>query len=152
MIEQKCISKRNCASEKLHRNSAPSKKISSLLKRNPGLLGTLQFCNTFSASWPLPGLPSFREEETPTGITPDPPSLHPNNEQALLTLASWSKRPKSSLSSLTSSCAEHCDDSTVKPTMSAKRMLQRRDRGVLGGLHILCHGGVSRLSRFDRGS
>ena len=40
-----------------------------------------------------------------------------------LTLASWSKRPKSSFSSLTSSCAEHCEERTVKPTMSAKRML-----------------------------
>ena len=49
-----------------------------------------------------------------------------------LTLASWSKRPKSSLRRRTSSCAEHCDDSTVNPTMSAKRMLQRKGRGSEG--------------------
>ncbi len=41
-----------------------------------------------------------------------------------LTVASWSKRPNSSLSSLTSCCALHSDDRTVKPTMSANRMLR----------------------------
>lgn len=48
----------------------------------------------------------------------------------LLTSASWSKRPKSSLRSLTSSCAVHCDARTVKPTMSAKTMLQGEEQTV----------------------
>ena len=56
-------------------------------------------------------------ERIPTPLTPD---------RMQLTLASWSKRPKSSLRRRTSSCAEHCDDSTVNPTISAKRMLQRK--------------------------
>jgi len=42
-----------------------------------------------------------------------------------LTLASWSNLPKSSLSSRTNSCAVHCDASTVKPTMSANKMLKQ---------------------------
>lgn len=41
-----------------------------------------------------------------------------------LTAASLSKRAKSSLSSFTSSCALQAEDSWVKPTMSANRMLQ----------------------------
>ena len=43
-----------------------------------------------------------------------------------LTFASWSKRPNSSFSRRTSSWAVHCDASTVKPTMSANRMLKER--------------------------
>lgn len=55
----------------------------------------------------------------------------PGNDQAqlmqwVLTAASLSKRAKSSLSSFTSSWALQADDSWVKPTMSAKRMLQER--------------------------
>jgi hypothetical protein len=41
------------------------------------------------------------------------------------TAASWSNLPNSSLSSRTNSCAEHCEASTVKPTMSANRMLKQ---------------------------
>jgi len=40
-----------------------------------------------------------------------------------LTCANWSKRPNSSFNSLTSSCALHWDDSTVKPTISANKIL-----------------------------
>lgn len=46
----------------------------------------------------------------------------------LLTAASLSKRAKSSLSSLTSSFGVTAEDSRVKPTMSAKRILQREQR------------------------
>jgi len=44
------------------------------------------------------------------------------------TFANWSNLPKSSLRSLTNSCAEHCEDKEVKPTMSAKRILKKRER------------------------
>lgn len=46
----------------------------------------------------------------------------------LLTVASSSNLPKSSLSSLTSSWAVHWEARLVKPTMSAKRMLQDTGR------------------------
>lgn len=47
----------------------------------------------------------------------------------VLTAASLSKRAKSSLSSLTSSCALQAEDSCVKPTMSANRMLRGGGEG-----------------------
>ena len=45
-----------------------------------------------------------------------------------LTAANLSKRAKSSLSSLTSSWALQDDDSWVKPTMSANKMLHYKKR------------------------
>ena len=63
--------------------------------------------------------------ELDSGSVASPSTL----DRLQLTLASWSKRPKSSLRRRTSSCAEHCDDSTVNPTISAKRMLQRKEEG-----------------------
>lgn len=53
--------------------------------------------------------------------------LHQTKGVAALTVASSSNFPKSSLRSFTSSWAVHCDAKPVKPTMSAKRMLQDRE-------------------------
>lgn len=55
------------------------------------------------------------------------PRLESQVRVGVLTAASLSKRAKSSLSSFTSSWALQAEDSWVKPTMSAKRMLQRRE-------------------------
>jgi hypothetical protein len=46
------------------------------------------------------------------------------SKKGFLTFASWSNLPNSSLRSLTNSCAEHWDESSVNPAMSAKRILQ----------------------------
>lgn len=60
-----------------------------------------------------------------------------------LTVASSSNLPNSSLRSFTSSCAVHCDARPVKPTMSAKRMLQGEGPGCL----LRGHAGPSLPSR-----
>lgn len=63
---------------------------------------------------------------------------------AAFTVASSSNLPKSSLRSLTSSWAVHYDTRLVKPTMSAKRMLQ--DRGVQAAL---LHGRTGSTTQTD---
>ena len=65
-----------------------------------------------------------------------PPRWRPSGGR-VLTAASLSKRAKSSLSSFTSSWALQAEDSWVKPTMSAKRML-----GEQGGRHREAPGSV----------
>lgn len=51
------------------------------------------------------------------------------NQWERLTVASSSNLPKSSLRSLTSSCAVHCDARLVKPTISANKILQEKTHG-----------------------
>lgn len=57
---------------------------------------------------------------------PLPRTVESQPRGRVLTAASLSKRAKSSLSSFTSSWALQAEDSWVKPTISAKRMLQGR--------------------------
>lgn len=57
---------------------------------------------------------------------PPPPTVESQLRGRVLTAASLSKRAKSSLSSFTSSWALQAEDSWVKPTISAKRMLEGR--------------------------
>lgn len=55
-----------------------------------------------------------------------------------LTAASLSKRAKSSLSSLTSSWALQDDDSWVKPTMSANKILHNNKRQIQDSILVQC--------------
>ena len=64
-----------------------------------------------------------------------------------LTFASWSNLPNSSFSSLTSSCAEHCEDREVKPTMSAKRMLEIKKCLLLKGIRWIESSGLLGANR-----
>ena len=66
-----------------------------------------------------------RGRPRPRGCPP-PPTVESQMRGRVLTAASLSKRAKSSLSSFTSSWALQAEDSCVKPTISAKRMLQGR--------------------------
>lgn len=54
-----------------------------------------------------------------------------------LTSASLSKRANSSLSSFTSSWALQVEDSWVKPTMSANKILEQRRRGCNATVNAL---------------
>lgn len=74
------------------------------------------------------------EPTSQAGRTPD--SVPVTGTQAVLTVASSSNLPKSSFSSFTSSWAVHWDAKPVKPTMSAKRMLQETQ---CPALHLTRH-------------
>lgn len=59
-------------------------------------------------------------------------------EESRRTVASSSNFPKSSFSSLTSSWAVHWEARLVKPTMSANRMLQQKERAQVSHLSKFC--------------
>lgn len=99
-----------------------------------GFMQPLAICKGSKHSGPKGGTSDAETTAKTTSPPEDPPGmswpqeqLHQTKGVAALTVASSSNFPKSSLRSFTSSWAVHCDAKPVKPTMSAKRMLQDRE-------------------------
>lgn len=99
-----------------------------------GFMQPLAICKGSKHSGPRGGTSEAETTAKTTSPPEDPPGmswpqeqLHQTKGVAILTVASSSNFPKSSLRSFTSSWAVHCDAKPVKPTMSAKRMLQDRE-------------------------